>query len=178
MQTVTICLIMLNAVLIGLETDFPEKFHWDVVENMFLVCLTVELVIRMYCLGFRKFFLFHNDPGIAWNIFDFLLVAMGVLSLLLHFFAGSTDILARNATLFRIIRLLQILRVLRTPNRSNSQEEHGPATQNESNESPESATKVYPESVDGVLAEAAPSTGRNHALRSPRIQDRSWWRPP
>ena len=35
---------MLNAVLIGLETDFPEKFHWDVVENMFLVCLTVELV--------------------------------------------------------------------------------------------------------------------------------------
>lgn len=48
-------------------------------------------VIRMYCLGFRKFFLFHNDPGIAWNIFDFLLVAMGVLSLLLHFFAGSTE---------------------------------------------------------------------------------------
>jgi hypothetical protein len=35
---------MLNAVLIGLETDFLEKFHWDVVENMFLVCLTVELV--------------------------------------------------------------------------------------------------------------------------------------
>ena len=35
---------MLNVVLIGLETDFPEKFHWDVVENMFLVCLTVELV--------------------------------------------------------------------------------------------------------------------------------------
>jgi uncharacterized membrane protein len=35
---------MLNAVLIGLETDFLEKFHWDVVENMFLVCLTVELL--------------------------------------------------------------------------------------------------------------------------------------
>jgi len=113
MQAATICLILLNAVVIGLETDFPEKFHWDIVENIFLVCFTIELVIRMYCLGARKFFLFHNNPDIAWNIFDFLLVAMGVLSLLLHFFAGSTDILARNATLFRIIRLLRILRVLR-----------------------------------------------------------------
>merc|ERR1719210_1356562 len=38
---------------------------------------------------------------------------MGVLSLGLHFVAGSEDVLARNATIFRIIRLLRILRVLR-----------------------------------------------------------------
>ncbi|CAK9004250.1 Voltage-dependent L-type calcium channel subunit alpha-1S (FGalpha1S) (Voltage-gated calcium channel subunit alpha Cav1.1) [Durusdinium trenchii] len=113
MQAATICLILLNAVVIGLETDFPEKFAWDVVENIFLAFFSVELVIRMYCLGIQKFFAFHNNPDIAWNCFDFLLVAMGVLSILLHVFAGSTDILARNATLFRIIRLLRILRVLR-----------------------------------------------------------------
>ena len=26
-------------------------------------------VIRMYCLGFRKFFLFHNDPGIVPGLY-------------------------------------------------------------------------------------------------------------
>jgi len=113
MQGATICLIMLNAVIIGMETDFPDKFSWDIVENIFLVFFTAELAIRMYCLGLYKFFNFRNNPDIAWNIFDFLLVSMGVLSLGLHFVAGSSDLLARNATLFRIIRLLRILRVLR-----------------------------------------------------------------
>ena len=37
-------LIMMNAVIIGLETDFPEKFPWDIVENIFLVFFTMELV--------------------------------------------------------------------------------------------------------------------------------------
>ncbi|CAE7607213.1 Scn4a [Symbiodinium natans] len=113
MQGATICLIMMNAIIIGLETDFPEKFAWDIVENIFLVFFTIELAIRIYCLGVFKFFNFRNNPDIAWNLFDFMLVSMGVLSLGLHFVAGSTDILARNATLFRIIRLLRILRVLR-----------------------------------------------------------------
>lgn len=36
-------LILLNAVVIGLETDFPEKFAWDVVENIFLAFFSVEL---------------------------------------------------------------------------------------------------------------------------------------
>ena len=35
---------MMNAVIIGLETDFPEKFPWDIVENIFLVFFTMELV--------------------------------------------------------------------------------------------------------------------------------------
>eukprot|EP00439_Symbiodinium_sp_Y106_P079778 s60_g18.t1 len=113
MQGATICLIMMNAVIIGLETDFPEKFPWDIVENIFLVFFTMELGIRIYCLGVFKFFNFRNNPDIAWNLFDFMLVSMGVLSLGLHFVAGSEDVLARNATLFRIIRLLRILRVLR-----------------------------------------------------------------
>ncbi|CAJ1358414.1 unnamed protein product [Effrenium voratum] len=114
MQASTICLILLNAIVIGLETDYAESFHWDIVENIFLLFFTMELAIRMYCLGVRRFFHVHNNPDIAWNIFDFLLVSMGVLSLLLHCLtAGSNDFLARNATLFRIIRLLRILRVLR-----------------------------------------------------------------
>ena len=37
---------MMNAIIIGLETDFPEKFAWDIVENIFLVFFTIELVTR------------------------------------------------------------------------------------------------------------------------------------
>ena len=104
---------MMNAIIIGLETDFPDKFSWDIVENIFLVLFTMELeplictalvasfdgsltsrmglqtcfmslqhgekqAIRIYCLGVYKFFNCRNNPDIAWNLFDFMLVSMGV----------------------------------------------------------------------------------------------------
>ena len=36
----------MNAIIIGLETDFPDKFAWDIVENIFLVLFTLELVTQ------------------------------------------------------------------------------------------------------------------------------------
>eukprot|EP00930_Biecheleria_cincta_P086928 TRINITY_DN76183_c0_g1_i1.p1 TRINITY_DN76183_c0_g1~~TRINITY_DN76183_c0_g1_i1.p1 ORF type:complete len:598 (-),score=102.84 TRINITY_DN76183_c0_g1_i1:80-1777(-) len=112
-QVGTIALILSNAIVIGLETDYPHAFPWSVVEDFFLLFFALELALRLYATGLVKFFECRNNPDITWNIFDFLIVSIGLVNLIFIFIAGETHALAQNALLFRMVRLLRILRVLR-----------------------------------------------------------------
>jgi voltage-gated sodium channel len=94
-QDVIVALVVLNAAILGLETSstvmaaFPGVLK--VVEHGILVLFVVEIAIKLYALDLRFF-------RSAWNVFDFLIVAVALVPA-----SGP----------FAILRTLRILRVLR-----------------------------------------------------------------
>lgn len=113
MQTVTVLLIFGNAVIIGFETDVPDLARWDIIENVFLAAFSLELGMRMLVLGPTKFFQMTSNPDFTWNVFDFSIVAFGLVNLVANAFVDEKLKAGSNATIFRMARLLRILRVLR-----------------------------------------------------------------
>jgi len=107
-------MIILNAFVIGLETDSPNLPCWAILENMFLAAFLLELGLRMFVLGLRNYF-DHNHQDFLWNIFDFTIIVFGLFddasSVIpaLHSETSSEGV----PTLFRLLRLLRILRILR-----------------------------------------------------------------
>lgn len=95
---VIIGLIILNGVIVGLETypaiytPYKEMFHW--IDLVILWIFTIEILLRM--LAIRPIFLFFKD---SWNLFDLLLVVSNFLFVDAHY--------------VMILRILRILRVLR-----------------------------------------------------------------
>eukprot|EP00927_Polykrikos_kofoidii_P001031 TRINITY_DN10376_c1_g1_i1.p1 TRINITY_DN10376_c1_g1~~TRINITY_DN10376_c1_g1_i1.p1 ORF type:complete len:814 (-),score=134.77 TRINITY_DN10376_c1_g1_i1:154-2268(-) len=112
LQTLTLLLIVSNALVIGLETDLPDDFPWSIVENVFLIGFLSELLLRLKVYGWYFFSLFNNSD-IIWNIFDFVVVTGGVVNSVLMVLESSELQSGQNATLLRLVRLLRILRVLR-----------------------------------------------------------------
>ena len=111
--------IVINAIVIGLETDFacvgstckhPDDFIvWIVLENLFLGIFFVEVVLKMYALSMKGYW---SDP---WNRFDFLLVAISMVDMLAGVVIGSkTGIkiiqVLRVLRVFRLVRLVKLLR--------------------------------------------------------------------
>eukprot|EP00928_Gymnodinium_smaydae_P003437 TRINITY_DN11237_c0_g1_i1.p1 TRINITY_DN11237_c0_g1~~TRINITY_DN11237_c0_g1_i1.p1 ORF type:complete len:933 (+),score=238.70 TRINITY_DN11237_c0_g1_i1:125-2923(+) len=109
-QGIMACMIVLNALVIGLETDCRSFKYWDLIEDAFLVIFLGELGLKMCALGLREYFNYRN-ADICWNMFDFLIVFTGVADLIFGFIVGRSG--GGMATLFRIIRLLRILRIVR-----------------------------------------------------------------
>lgn len=98
----TVGVILANAVVLGLETfdrleaDYGTQLNW--LNEAFFAYYCVELAIRItsYWPRPQRFF------ASGWNIFDFLIVAVG-------FVPG----LRENATLIRMVRLLRVTRLFR-----------------------------------------------------------------
>ncbi|XP_043911294.1 sodium channel protein type 4 subunit alpha-like [Protopterus annectens] len=99
-------LICLNMVTMMVETDDQsaekeEILYW--VNIVFIVIFTGECVLKIFALR-------HYYFTIGWNIFDFVVVILSVVGILL------ADIIEKyfvSPTLFRVIRLARIGRVLR-----------------------------------------------------------------
>lgn len=105
-------IILINAVFIGVETDYrtrnvepwsEEWTPWFIVETLFLVIFIIELGLRFRLLGCRK-------AGYDyWNLFDLFLVVLGAIdSWILQFTIKDT-----GGSLVRLVRLVRLLRVLR-----------------------------------------------------------------
>ncbi|MFB5660685.1 ion transporter [Alteribacillus sp. HJP-4] len=95
-----ITLILINAVIVGLETIpsmYKEYGTWFLaVDRLLLTIFAIEIIMRMIAARpFRSFF------KSSWNWFDFLIVASGIL------FAG-----AHFVTVLRVLRVLRILRTI------------------------------------------------------------------
>ncbi|PAV31565.1 voltage-gated sodium channel [Virgibacillus profundi] len=99
-MNVIIGLIIINAILVGLETYsfFAENFSkWIYIADQVLLWIfTVEIIIRL--LGSKSIGAFFKDP---WSIFDFIIVASG------HLLVGSYYV-----TVLRILRVLRVLRAI------------------------------------------------------------------
>lgn len=122
-------MILLNAALIGVETDLmacestavvPRLF--DATEVVFCVIFTVELALRIF--AHRCDFFFGHES--AWNLFDAALILLqlaeqaisaavlfetGRLNLHVSEYTDDTSIL-RILRIFRLMRILRLLRVV------------------------------------------------------------------
>ncbi|NXP47571.1 SCN4A protein, partial [Heliornis fulica] len=99
-------LICLNMVTMMVETDDQSEFKTSIlykINLVFIVIFTGECVLKMFALRYYYF-------TIGWNIFDFVVVILSILGIVL------SDIIEKyfvSPTLFRVIRLARIGRVLR-----------------------------------------------------------------
>ncbi|XP_041087621.1 sodium channel protein type 4 subunit alpha B-like [Polyodon spathula] len=99
-------LICLNMVTMMVETDDQSKEKEDVlyyINLVFIVVFTAECVLKMFALR-------HYFFTMGWNIFDFVVVILSIVGIML------ADIIEKyfvSPTLFRVIRLARIGRVLR-----------------------------------------------------------------
>ncbi len=94
-QQSIIALIVLNAVVLGLDTSDSLMADWGALihgaDQVILAIFVVELLIRIYVHRLR----FFTDP---WSLFDFTVIAIALVP------AGGA---------FSVLRALRILRVLR-----------------------------------------------------------------
>ncbi|XP_018093178.2 sodium channel protein type 4 subunit alpha isoform X2 [Xenopus laevis] len=103
---VIMILICLNMVTMMVETDDQSQEKTDIlfkINLVFIVVFTSECVLKMFALR-------HYFFTIGWNIFDFVVVIISIVGIVL------SDLIAEyfvSPTLFRVIRLARIGRVLR-----------------------------------------------------------------
>lgn len=100
--------IIANAVVIGLETDFGRG-KFTILEHLFNSIFLVEICLRVKQQGSEYF----KEP---WNIFDCLLVLIGSLDLwilpLLTVDSGASS-MGYKLSAMRMLRVLRLMRVLR-----------------------------------------------------------------
>lgn len=103
-QTTIILTIVAAGVLVGIQTygDSVERWHDLIVsaDNIILLIFTIEVFVKVFAEG-RKPWRYFFD---AWNIFDFLIVAVCYVAV----FMPSVD-----ASFVAVLRLARILRVFK-----------------------------------------------------------------
>merc|ERR1719487_2825518 len=98
------CIILFNAVLIGLETDMPEKGAlWEQLEDTLLLIFTIELAMRVYVL--RSDFFSGQDA--RSNYFDVFIVTSGIIDFVICTVWPD----ASKSKLSAIMRMLRLLRI-------------------------------------------------------------------
>lgn len=105
----TTALICVNGVIIGVETDHGDgSLGWQVLEIVFLILYTVELMIRLGAGGLRAF---CTD---SWIPFDAGLLATAYIDMCIITPLADGDGTAKQlAMVLRIIRLLKLARIIR-----------------------------------------------------------------
>ncbi|XP_044513335.1 sodium channel protein type 10 subunit alpha-like [Gracilinanus agilis] len=101
-------LICLNMITMMVETDGQSEQKTKIlnrINHFFVAVFTAECVLKMFAL---RYYYFIN----GWNIFDFIVVILSIVSLV---FSGIMKSLENyfSPTLFRVIRLARIGRILR-----------------------------------------------------------------
>lgn len=104
-QTGIIALILVNALIFGLETIPPVVAAIGPVlyalDHAILVIFVVEIVIRLFAFGAR----FFRDP---WSLFDFMVIGIALLPA-----TGSLSAL-RALRVMRVLRLVSAIPALRS----------------------------------------------------------------
>lgn len=108
--------ITANAVVIGLETDLRGHANlWHELEDAFLLIFLLELLFKFCIYGIVGFF---TNPDRNWNVFDFLIVTLGVTDRIISHLSyerkgsGARFFVLLMRT-FRLLRLLRIIRIFR-----------------------------------------------------------------
>ena len=97
-------LILINAIILGLETDvyfssqFGDTLNW--IDKLILVLFSVELIIKLYV--YRRDFFYSG-----WNIFDLIIVIIAWLPT-----SGALTVL-RALRILRVLRLISVVPQLR-----------------------------------------------------------------
>ena len=98
-QTGITTIIIINSILIGLETSESIMLSYgriiDVIDLTILILFSIEIFLKIFVYRFGFF-------KSSWNVFDFLVVAISLLPA-----AGSFSV-------FRALRIIRTLRLLRS----------------------------------------------------------------
>jgi len=107
-QSLMACVILANAILIGFETDMPERSAlWEKIEDSLLAIFTFELGMRAFVMRSE---LFTKD--FRSNMFDLFIVGTGVMDYAVcSFFPGARK--SKLSSFIKIFRLLRIMRLFR-----------------------------------------------------------------
>eukprot|EP00747_Dinoflagellata_sp_TGD_P181738 gnl/TRDRNA2_/TRDRNA2_35667_c0_seq1.p1 gnl/TRDRNA2_/TRDRNA2_35667_c0~~gnl/TRDRNA2_/TRDRNA2_35667_c0_seq1.p1 ORF type:complete len:536 (+),score=116.12 gnl/TRDRNA2_/TRDRNA2_35667_c0_seq1:24-1610(+) len=97
--------IALNSVIIGLETDQGRE-RYIVFEHLLCMFYVFEMYLRIRQLQWKW-------PFDAWNIFDALLVTVGIVDLYVLPYLNSVGGMARFVSLLRLLRMTRVLRIIR-----------------------------------------------------------------
>lgn len=117
-ESVFCSLIIANTLFLGIETEYVASHLLDttplpflVISKLFIFLFTVELILRMVA---NKCVFFYGQDA-CWNLFDFLLVSVSLLDLVLgSLHAGTSEASdTENLTFIRMVRILRIVRVFR-----------------------------------------------------------------
>lgn len=117
-QTLVGVVIALNAVIMGLETDYDSKI-WSAVEQVLLAFYVAELAFRIRQQGSR--FIFNPDER-WWNLLDVVIVISGVVDMWFESIwqaitkdddASNDSGVGKMMMLLRLLRLMRILRLVR-----------------------------------------------------------------
>mmetsp|Transcript_126508 Transcript_126508/g.369643 ORF Transcript_126508/g.369643 Transcript_126508/m.369643 type:complete len:508 (-) Transcript_126508:106-1629(-) len=106
---VVMTVIVLNTLVMALKCDYETWPIWGVLEDVFLAFFTVEVLFRL-CVYRLTFFTDKDEQG--WNIFDFLIVVIGVIDTTATWILSSMG-KEENQGL-SVLRTMRILRVLRS----------------------------------------------------------------
>lgn len=113
-------LILLNAALLGFETDWQARNwpkdkppYFEIANTALCGCFTVEIVMRLYVHGSSYF----SMAGWAWNVFDLTMVALQLLEefarLWFFYELRSRLVWHYQFVVLRVMRIFRIVRVLR-----------------------------------------------------------------
>jgi hypothetical protein len=110
-----ICAVLLNAVWIGIQTEYRSWYIGEVVPEWsryvdlsFCLVFSYEVVIRLCVLRGRFF-----KVDVMWNIFDIVIVLMQWLDWAVETFGSSAGDGVTQSSALRILRLARIARALR-----------------------------------------------------------------
>lgn len=107
---VTICL---NCLVLGFYTPYPNgdsnqmNAFLELIEYIFLVIFTIECIIKIIAYGFAC----HSGAYLrsAWNILDFIIVVIGIVSTLLSLFQKEEHFDVKAFRAFRVLRPLRLV---------------------------------------------------------------------
>ncbi|XP_064622420.1 uncharacterized protein LOC135484707 [Lineus longissimus] len=90
--------ILANAVFIALSLDTAEWF--------FLALFTLEILLKMYAYGFKRFF-----KGL-WNIFDFLVIGSAIVATTIEAIEEETLDEKNTLDILFVLRVLRIIKIM------------------------------------------------------------------
>lgn len=107
--------VMLNAISIGFQIDYPAYLtvgQWLVIGCVFFVIFLIEVIVKMIAYGPRDYF---KD---GWNIFDFLVTFCAAMELAASFAllgerVNSTWSKYVSGDMIQMMRLFRLLRMAR-----------------------------------------------------------------
>jgi len=113
--------IMLNVMTMTLQVDMAASpgheatdGMWDIIDNIFLVFFTVEIVLRLTAVGCFGFFCKESDDQ-GWNLFDFFVVGTCWMINLTESVSFTGDKFIKLLRSARMLRILRVLRIFRLP---------------------------------------------------------------
>jgi len=108
--------IILNSVTIGIQADWnvqhiggEEPDFFMVSEKIFAVIFTGELALRIFGLGFKRF---YCGPDWRWALFDTMIVSLQIFDELTTLVVGTAQN-GGNLGFMRVMRILRLLRIMR-----------------------------------------------------------------